>query len=148
MLTQDTCKTKNLGNKSEMAKAKRIENAIKFWSNQTSFKLSPVKVISKFVHERYFLNFIFVFVFKDLSEKINQENMDLFPIEMRKALASGIVHTIRSTASANKRRQLQAIFSDENISIPGSVATAAVVEEGNQSTSASISFSQSAEQTQ
>jgi hypothetical protein len=72
---------------------------------------------------------------QELSEKINQENLDLFPIEMRKALATGIVHTVRSNASTNKRRQLQTIFSDENLT----------ADAANQSVAAtsSISFSQS-----
>ncbi len=45
-----------------MAKAKRVEDALAFWMNQKSFRLSPVK---------------------QLCDTIN-ENVETFPAEMRK----------------------------------------------------------------
>ncbi len=98
-----------------MAKAKRMEDAMTFWLNQRSFRMSPVR---------------------GFGETINA-NIETFPAEMRKvgdaalfhcvlslttksqALASGVVHTVRSNAATNRRRQLQSIFSEENLHTAG-----------------------------
>jgi hypothetical protein len=50
-----------------MAKAKRVEDALAFWVNQRSFRLSPVR---------------------GFGENIN-ENIETFPAEMRKARGRG-----------------------------------------------------------
>jgi hypothetical protein len=94
MLTPtNNASVKPLGDSSEMAKARRVENAIMFWQNQSSFHFSP---------------------HKQFEDSINP-NMGEYPSEMRQALASGVIHTIRSSVKENKKKQLKKIFSDDSL---------------------------------
>ena len=76
-----------------MAKARRVEDAVTFWRNQQSFHLEPTR---------------------EFTDSVNS-NMAAWPSEMRRALASGVIHTVRDDREKKKRRQLQTVFSDDSL---------------------------------
>ena len=107
-----------------MAKAKRVEDAISFWQNQSSFHLEAPR---------------------EFEDSVNA-NIAGFPHEMRAALASGVIHTIRDGQAKKKKRRLETIFSDD--SLPLGEMVALKTDNGKESkvaAEATISFSDSDE---
>lgn len=87
----------DLGGDSEMSKARRVEAAVAFWRNQSSFHLSPERKL------------------RDLVD-LTAENM---PAEFRRMLAEGVQHnskgSMRGRRMSTRRRGGEIFSEDEDV---------------------------------